>query len=136
MRYLLLVVCLVIVAVVVCLGIYTSVGREVVYRFFPIEVQQEDLPEDISADDATSRSDVYALEVTSIVDREYGYDAFVTQVNDGFQYEMPVSLPDLGEQFVSLKIGDFVYVEVDSVEEREFPALSLLYPITITVIEE
>lgn len=142
-----LVICLIVVLALVGVGMYTSVGQGVVNRLSPVEVGDvsvgspddvgafDVLPEDPALDDSAFIPDVYTVEVDSVLDREDGYTAFVTRVDNGWQYEMPVSPSDLGAGYVSMEAGDLVYVEVNSVLERDPPDPSVLYPISVTVQE-
>ena len=145
MKYLAPVICLAIVAVLVGLVLYTNAGRETTDRFFSPE--EEDIidfdfdfeneagvfPEDFSEDNAAFEPDVYTLQVAFIADGEDGYIAFATRLDSGLQYEIPVSSSDLGDAYVTLEVGNIIYVEVNSIWEREPPALDVLYPTTITV---
>ena len=157
MRYLLLVLCLAVVGVLVGVGMYTTTGQGILIRLFgvqdaPVILSEsavkfvndsvyvvDALPSDVPAgaeiDAVSFIPDSFSFTVDAIEEREGGYVAFITRLNGSVQYEMPVFARDLGDAYVTLMIGDVVQVEVNSILERDLPAPSILYPITIVVEE-
>jgi len=78
----------------------------------------------------TEQPEMIRVQVDSIAYGKDGYVATVTQVETGDLYEMLVSIPNLGDRYVSLEVGDVASVTFDSVLEKDPP---IIYPITIIV---
>ena len=146
MRYLLLAVFLLLVVGLVGAGMYTPVGQGVVERIFggswygasgvldtPDDIALAELPIAIEADDVAFVPDLYVLSVDSVEGVGDGYVAFVTLFDTDQRFEMPVRPAVLGDAFTFVEAGSVVYVEVDSILERDSPALPILYPLTITI---